>query len=145
MPDKALLVSTAFLWGILRNPQRGLLSSATSLCSALSRNVKQSPTFFLRGDGKGRVDKQCWSWIAAVPQSSFSFPAWHICKTGGAGRGVPLLCWHLNRTDGCILLQEFCVIEGIPSDGKYFLQLSFCTLSLCTEINCSEDLCACAF
>lgn len=46
----------------LRNTKESserMLSSATSLYSALSRNVKQSPTFFLRGDGKGRVDKQC--------------------------------------------------------------------------------------
>lgn len=76
---------------------------------------------------------------------SFSFPAWCICKAGGAGRGIPLLCWHLNRTDGCILLQEFCASEGIPSD-EYFLRLSSCAVSLCAGINCLEDhCCVCAF
>lgn len=46
----------------LRNTEassKRMLSSATFLYSALPRNVKQSPTFFLRGDGEGRVDKQC--------------------------------------------------------------------------------------
>lgn len=46
----------------LRNAEdssKRMLSFATSLYSGLSRNVKQSPTFCLRGDGKGRVDKQC--------------------------------------------------------------------------------------
>lgn len=50
-----------------------MLSSATSLYSALSGNVKQSPTFFLRGDGEGRVRKHCWLRIAAVPGLVFPF------------------------------------------------------------------------
>ena len=60
----------------LRNTEESskrMLPSATSLCSALSRKVKQSPTFFLRGDGKGRVDKQCRWRIAAVPGLVFPF------------------------------------------------------------------------
>lgn len=59
--------------------------------------------------------------------------------------GAFLCCGDTDRPDGCVLLQEFRSVAGIPSEDGYFLRLSSRSLSFRPGVNFSGDCRVCAF